>query len=147
MKKQASNQSGFTLIELIVVIVILGILAATALPRFTDFGGDARRASANGARGAVAAAAAMTHGRFLVSGSPVVMEGATITMLNGYPDAEGIASAANLVNNVDYVITTTGGTATTFSPIGAPTPATCQVSYTEAAVGAAPAIVATTTGC
>jgi MSHA pilin protein MshA len=36
------KQSGFTMIELIVVIVILGILAATALPKFIDLSGDAK---------------------------------------------------------------------------------------------------------
>lgn len=33
---QCSNQSGFTLIELVIIIVILGILAAVAIPKFSE---------------------------------------------------------------------------------------------------------------
>lgn len=151
MNHPTSHQSGFTLIELIVVIVVLGILAATALPRFTDFSVDARRASANGARAAAAAASAMTHGRFLITGvSPVTMETVPIAMVNGYPDNTAIATASGL-NAVDYTITLTSGTVTTISPISATAAAkaagTCSLVYTEAAVGAAPSIVANTGAC
>ena len=50
------RQSGFTLIELVMVIVILGILAAVAIPKFVDLKGDAQTAATAGVVGAISSA-------------------------------------------------------------------------------------------
>ena len=134
------RQAGFTMIELVMVIVILGILAAFALPRFADLGQEARLASLNGAIGAVRSASAIAHAQALVrntTNGDITIEGATISQVNAYPDAETIASAAQLGAEFNP---TNNGTVTTV------TQGNCSFTYTEAAANSAPTISAITGG-
>ena len=57
-KFKHNKQSGFTLIELVIVIVIIGILAAVAIPKFTSLTGDAQLAATQGIAGALGSASA-----------------------------------------------------------------------------------------
>ena len=62
------RQSGFTLIELVVVIVILGILAATAAPKFMNLQGDARISALSGLKGSVKSAISMVYSKAILKG-------------------------------------------------------------------------------
>ncbi|MEA3232294.1 MAG: type II secretion system major pseudopilin GspG [Thermodesulfobacteriota bacterium] len=46
MKKQIADESGFTLIELMVVVIILGILAGLVVPRIMERPGEAKQTKA-----------------------------------------------------------------------------------------------------
>lgn len=157
MKKQ---QSGFTLIELIMVIVILGILAAFALPRFADFSSEARVSTVNGVAGSLRSASAIAHAAQLAAGDSgsdsVVLEGITITMVGGYPtaNAAGIVAAAQVAGITASAGGAGAGANITFTPDGGG--ASCLVTYTAGSpAGADPianpatasTVAANTTAC
>jgi len=126
-----SVQRGFTMIELVVVIVILGILAAFALPKVMGLEDQARITALNAMTGSIRSAANMAHGVWLANGntSAITVDGVSITMLNGYPNAAGIQS---LIQDSTGFTVKAAGTTTTFTPVNAKIPATCNVVYNTA---------------
>lgn len=98
---RTKSDSGFTLIELVIVIVILGILAAVAIPKYEDMREQARVATIKGQLGTIRSAIAIQYARNALNGQPVFPK------LDGTIFAEGRVPQEP-VNNSSTVKTTPG---------------------------------------
>lgn len=143
-----NKQNGFTMVELVFVIVILGILAAFAIPKFADLSTKARVANINAVLGSARASAAqakalsVANGTDTAASSNVNMEGASVPTAYGYPTQAGLISSLNL--SADYNTATVGE----IQLNGAPTPASCKVTYAAAAAAnTQPTFGTVITGC
>jgi MSHA pilin protein MshB len=105
--RHKASQSGFTIIELVVVILLLGILAATALPRFLDLTDEAHSAAFAGINGGLSTAVAMYHADWVGHGSVgSFVEGSPDIAANGsgYPALVASASNDNCKNVFDNIL-------------------------------------------
>lgn len=114
------QQSGFTLIELVVVIVILGILAITAAPKFLNMQGDAREGALKGVEAAVKSTAEMVHAKAVIAGietasaaTVTIASGKTVRTTYGYPNGADLmslldisASSSATATDTDFVYLT-----------------------------------------
>ncbi|MGI2187123.1 pilin [Shewanella oncorhynchi] len=98
-----TKQTGFSLIELVIVIVILGLLAATAIPRFLNVTDDAEDASVDGVAGGLLTAVSFVRSQWEVDGrqnSSVILDGTSVSLdpRFGYPTGTSVTDATAMTD-------------------------------------------------
>ena len=126
-----TRQSGFTIIELVVVILLLGILTATALPRFLDVTDEAHAAVIDATRSGLLTGGALFRAQWIAEGQPTANigfgDGTIDATVTGYPagidGGNAVADSADCLAIYDGLLqtgrpVTTGGTSSNPTIVG-----------------------------
>lgn len=144
------SQSGFTLIEMVVVIVLLAIMAATAMPRFTNLSGEGRMSAVAGMQGALNSAKNLAKSKWIAANSAnlsaVDMNGINVGVYSGTNQTGGQYSQgtpyentssgmwAALDNPSGFASAPTVKSGLTLWPTGVTTSTTCYAFYSAGVV-------------
>lgn len=144
------KQSGFTLIELVIVIIILGILSATAIPQFINLQGDARASALMGVKSSLEGGATLIYSQATIAGEEQEANASIgrdgIDIVFGYP----AATQSGIINAVDLSFDdiNISGSNPILINLAGDNNANCQVSYTAAgSFGQRPIIDANVDDC
>lgn len=172
-KNLSSNQTGFTLIELVIVIVILGVLFATAMPKFFAIRSEANKAVLKSMGGAILSSANIVYAQSIINGvqelplANIDLDGDGVDDVEvkyGYPSASrsnGISKIMDSSFSIEWTWSTTygdtrfwlttaslGGRSGEYVNQTAVSASGCYILYDPAtSVGSSPTISYVTTAC
>ncbi len=94
------HESGFTLIELVVVIIILGILSVVAAPKFISINKDAKVSVLEGAKAALSTANRFSYSKAVLQGQELI----DATSANIDMDSDGTADLIGYYGLIKFVV-------------------------------------------
>jgi MSHA pilin protein MshA len=137
------RSDGFSLTELVVAVTLIGIAAAFAIPRFTHWANHAHASEVVGLSTNLREATRLAHSQYLWSGrnaSAVIVNGRSIALLNGYPDASS-HGIRNAIFHTGAFKAKAAANSVKFSKTGAAADDRCSVIYNIAPAEDSPATI------